>query len=271
MFLRASAWLLTFDGDDDAAAAAAAKVAADKAAADKAAAAAAAEGDQTFTQDEVNSFLAAEKRKDQERQRVLVSELEGLKRESNLTKKQRTDLEKRIEDLQNQYMTTEEKARQEAERKQKEYDGELKTALTERDDWQKKHSTLAISTDIAHAAVDHDAVDFEQIAALLSPKTKLVEKLDEEGQPTGSFEPKVSFDDVDKEKKPIILELTVNEAVGRMRELPKYANLFRTDKTGGLGSQGSAASGKKIDLAKIARENPTEYRRIRREQPELLG
>ena len=183
---------------------------------------------------------------------------------------EREELQQRIDDLQAQYMTTEEKARQEAARKEKEYSQELKNAVEARDTWQKKHARLVIDTEIASAAIEHDAVHFEQIAALLNPKAKLVEKLDEEGQPTGEFEPKVSFKDTDKDKKEIILELTIDEAVKRMRELPKYANLFHTAKKGGLGSSGSAGAGKKTDLARIAREDPKEYRRLRKERPDLF-
>lgn len=265
MFLRASAWQLAFEGDDDAAAAAA------KAAADAKAAAASDDDDKKFTQEEVNAFVATEKRKLQEKQRSLANELEGMKKEKNLTAKQKGELQQRIDDLQSQYLTTEEKARQDAERKQKEYDGALKTATTERDEWKMKHESLVIGTEIATASIEHDAIHFEQISALLSPRAKLTESLDEDGQPTGSFEPRISFPDTDKDGGDIVLELSINDAVKRMRELKKYQNLFHTDKKGGLGSTGSTPSGKKVDLAKIARTNPKEYRRLRKEQPELLG
>jgi len=95
----------------------------------------------------------------------------------------------------------------------------------------------------------------------------LVEKLDPEGQLTGEYVPQVSFDDFDKEKKPIILELSVDEAVARMRELPKHQNLFHTDKRGGLGERGSSSSpGKKVDMARLAREDQAAYRELRKKR-----
>ena len=269
MFLQARAWQLSFEGDDDAAAKAAAdaKTAADAKAADDAKN----DDDKKFNQDDLNRFLAEDKRKGQEKQRQLALELVEMKKQKNLTDKQKGDLQAQIDDLQKQYMTTEEQARQDADRKQKEYSGKLETATTERDEWKAKHEQLAISTEIAHAAFEHEAVELEQVEAILRPKTKLVEKLDDEGQPTGQFEPKVTFNDIGKDEKPIVLELTVNEAVKRMRELPKHGNLFRSPKKGGLGGSGSQGpSGKQIDIAKLARTDQAAYRKLRKEKPELF-
>jgi hypothetical protein len=114
------------------------------------------------------------------------------------------------------------------------------------------------------------AVSVEQIAAILTPKTKLVEKLDDGGRPTGTFEPRVKFADTDKNDKPIVLDITVPEAVKRMRELDRYANLFEETKKSGIGGSGSYKSGKTPDVAKIAANDPKEYRRLRKEKPELL-
>ena len=55
-----------------------------------------------------------------------------------------------------------------------------------------------------------------------------------------------------------------------MTELPRHGNLFQGGKTGGLG--GSGSSGKntgKIDLVKLAKD-PAQYRKLRKEQPELF-
>ena len=225
-----------------------------------------------FTQEEVNTFLASEKRKTQEKQRQLATELEELRKTAKLTNDEKTELSKRIEELQAQFMTKEEKARQEADRAKKEYDGKLDITTKERDEWKTKHEKLAIDTEIIRCATNSNppAWDHEQIAAILSSKTRLVEKLNEEGQPTGDYEPKVSFPDKDKNKKPIILELTIEEAVSRMTEIPKYGNLFKSDKKSGLGATGSVGKGNKINLVKLATENPAEYRKLRKEKPELF-
>lgn len=227
------------------------------------------DAEKQFTQEQVNTFVAEERRKMNVRQQKLASELEELKSTASLTKEEKEGLQQKIEELQTQYMTVEEKARQAADKASKKHSEELQTIVTERDTWKVKHEQLAISTEIAKTASEQKAISFEQIAALLAPKTKLTEQLDEEGKPTGSFIPKVMFPDKDKDDKPIILELTLPEAVKRMKELPQYGNLFEADKVGGLGGTGSVTSGKPLDIAKIAKD-PVAYRKLRKEQPELL-
>lgn len=261
-FLRATSQITAFDGDDAAKAAAAAEAKA-KADAEAAAKAAAEAGDKQFNQEQVNTFLAEEKRKHQAQLRKMATDLEELKKTTTLTTEQKEGLEQRIEELQTQYMTSEERARQAEEAAKKEYDEQVENLTKERNSWQVKHAALVIDTAITKAAADQKALFVEQITALLIPRTKLAEKLDDEGKSTGDYEPKVAFPDKDKDEKPIILELTVPEAVKRMKELEQYGNLFEGGKTGGLGGTGSTTSGKPIDLVKIATEDPEAYRKLR--------
>lgn len=263
MFLRSASQFVAFEDDAAAVAAAAA-----------AAAATGNEGEgeeETFTQDQVNTFIATERRKMQVQQQKLVVELETLKKNATLTKEEKETLEGRIEELQTQYMTAEEKARRANEQAEEKHKKQFDDLTTERDNWKNRHAKSVIDTAITRAASDNKAFYCEQISAILTPKTKLVEVLDESGKPTGEYEPKVAFPDKDKDDKPIILELTVIEAVKRMKELKQYGNLFEGTKVGGLGGTGSQTSGNTIDLAKIAREDPALYRKLRKEQPELFG
>jgi flagellar biosynthesis GTPase FlhF len=263
-YTRAPAYFLCFEDDPEAAAAA--KKAEEEAAAKKAAEDKKNADEKQFSQADLNRFLADEKRKEQEKQRKLANELDEMRKQKNLTTQQKDELKTRIEELQTQFMTEEEKARQNAERQQKEYANKLKETEEERDAWKKKHTRLAINTEIASASLKHGAIDYDQIEAIVSPKTKLVEVLDGDGQLTGETIPKVSFEDVDKDKKPIVLELTVDEAVGRMRELPKHKNLFQSQKRGGLGAGGSATPGKEVDMAKLARTDQAGYREARKKR-----
>lgn len=226
-------------------------------------------GEETFTQTQVNTFLAEEKRKQQKKQQELATELEQLKKNASLTIEEKKTLEKRIEELQNQYMTAEEKARHASEIVQKQAEEELKQLVEERDSWQQRHSYLLIDTEITKSAIENKAYHFEQIAALLRPNTKLVEQLGEDSKPTGEYIPRVRFQDTDKKGKPINLDLTVSEAVKRMTELPQYGNLFEGGKKGGAGGTGSETN-TKIDLARIAKDDPVQYRKLRKEQPELF-
>jgi len=253
MMLKSQPWLLAFDNDETFT-----QVQVDEMMKER------------FTQDQVNTFVAEEKRKTQERQKKLIDELKDAKKVSSITSEERSQLEQRIEDLNTASMTAEEKQNRATEKAKKEYDVRVENLSSERDVWQIKHAQLMIDTEITKAAASEKAMYTEQIAALLIPKTKLVESLDSDGKPSGAYAPKVSFPDTDKDDKPIVLELTVPEAVKRMKELPQYGNLFEGDKKGGVGGTGSL-KGKAIDLAKIAATDQAQYRKLRKEKPELFA
>ncbi len=268
-FLRATSQFVAFEDDPEAEAKAKAEAEAKakaEAEAAAAAAAAAANNDKMFNQEQVNTMMAEERRKQQDKQRVMVTELETLKKSTSLTKKEKETLEKRLEDLQTQHMTTEEKARRAEETAEKKRTEEVGVLTEERNSWQIKHAKLVINTAIVGAASDNKAIQHEQITALIGPKTKLVEKLDEDGKPTGDYEPRVAFPDKDKDDKPVILNLTVSDAVKRMKELEQYGNLFEGGKVGGLGGTGSQTMGGNIDITEIAKKDPAKYRELRKKR-----
>jgi len=224
-----------------------------------------------FTQDEVNAFLAKEKRKTQETQKQLADQLEEYKKVTQLSGEENVELEKRIEELQTKYMTVEERARQLKEKDEKKHGEEIDQLRKELGAWKQRYTSSTVENAITHAAVEHKAVVPGQIIAMLRSTTRLAEKLDSEDKPTGEFETRVMFADVDKDQKPVMLDLTVPEAVKRMTELEQFGNLFTDSKKGGLGGNNSPKKGGKIDLAKIAREDPAQYRKLRKEQPELFA
>jgi hypothetical protein len=124
------------------------------------------------------------------------------------------------------------------------------------------------------AAIEGEAFNANQIIGLLRPMTELRELKDEAGKITGE-KPMVDFPDVDeKTGKPINTLRTPGEAVKRMKELAEtYGNLFRANVVSGVG-QGAATGGVTpgstgyIDVESLS---PEQYRKIRSEQPELLG
>lgn len=251
-FSLATALLTCFDGDDD-----------PNAGGDDA-------GEKKFTQEDLNSAVANEKRQFKAKQLAMAQELTELKQSKSLTDEEKDKLQAKIEDLQAQYMTAEERARRATEEAEQKAKDVVNNLTTERDAWKAKHANLVVQTAIAHAADEHGAWKASQISAIVSPMTKLVEVLDDDGNPTGDLVPRVSFPDKNKSGEDIILELTVSDAVKRMRELPdQHGNLFRESKTSGMGQTGSTGGEKKVDINKVANDAAA-YRRLRAEKPELF-
>ncbi|MFA5758514.1 MAG: hypothetical protein WC942_03970 [Clostridia bacterium] len=225
----------------------------------------------TFTQEEVNSILAKEKRKTQEVQKQLLSQLEEAKNTAKLGTEERTNLEKKIEELQKVTMSAEERARQKEVKLQKQYEDQIAQISEEKENWKKRHTDLLISNSILRAASENKAVEPNQLLKMLKSDAKLVQKLDEDGQPINDFDVRMSLLDTDKNGKPIELDLTIGEAVKRMTELPQYGNLFEGGKSGGVGSSNiNGKNGARIDVAKLAQENPAAYRELRKSNPAAI-
>lgn len=248
--------LLAYEGEDDAA----------KAAAEAARLAAEAEANKnkktTFTQEDVNKFLAEEKRKAKAQSEKLAMELEALKGKANLSAQEREELEGRIEALRTDYMTKEELLKQEKEKESKKYKTELDAKTKEAEAWRNRFTQDRINRSITDAAVSEKAFSPKQIVAQLAANARLVEVLDDANKPTGDFVAKVKITDKDKDGKDITLDLTVHEAVKKMSEQEDFANLFQGKGTGGAGGQ-NRGGGRAPDAATLAGD-PAAYRAARK-------
>lgn len=197
----------------------------------------------TFTQEELNAILAKEKRSFQEERQKLMSELTTFKDKSTMTDQEKQELEARIEELQKATMTKEEIAKREQEKMKQAHENNLKALSDEANTWKNRYTKSTIERNILDAAIANDAFAPSQLVELIGNKSKLVPVLDEQGKPTGEFITKVSFEDVDKDQKPVTLEMTVPETIKRMKELPnRFGNLFKSGVVPGAGGSNNGAA-----------------------------
>jgi len=250
----------------DDAADAAAKAEADRLAAEKQAA----EG-KKFTQEEVNKFLAEDRRKAQKQREDLITQLSSLRETATLTEQQKKELEDRISNLQAEGQTKEQLQKGEIENLRKTLEKAQKDLGSERDAWRNRFTDAEITRAITDAAVEAGAFSPAQLVLLLKGNTRLVEALGEDGKPTGNLVPKITYEDVDKDNKPIKLDLAVSESMKRMVATPKkYGNLFKSTAAGGLG--GSNAGGSSgADDGKPPINDAAKYREFRKTHPEFVG
>jgi hypothetical protein len=220
------------------------------------------------TQDDLNKMMAENRRKLTQQNQELVKQLEELRNQSNLTQQQREELEQRINTLQEQFMTKEEIAKKESVKQSKAFEDEKKRIAQEANSWRERYTNETVRRSITDASVEGKAVSPEQIVAILGASSYLGEVLDAAGKPTGNYEPRVKFNDVDSEGKPVILELTPTQAVKRMKELPeKFGNLFVASGSGGVGGAGNASRGTPTTLDSL--KDLDSYKKFRSEHPDL--
>jgi len=219
-------------------------------------------------QQHVNSLLAAERRKLQAQNEKTVADLQKLQQEQGITSKKRDELQARINELQQQFMSKEEIAKQERERESKEYANELKKSQQETEHWKRQFQSTSVTRALQDAALEADAYSPGQIISMLGPNSRLVEELDAENKPTGRYAPRVRMEDTDANGNLVELDLTVKEAITKMKNTPeRFGNLFKSGVNGGLGRSGSEPGNrKKVDPKKMT---TAEFMEARKKDPSL--
>lgn len=224
-------------------------------------------GDVTFSeaqQAKVNKLLADERRKAQEANKQLVSELETRKQQQGLSEQEKQDLQKRIDDLTSTFTTKEEQAKTEIGKLQKKYDTDIKTKDEEAKAWRQRYENRLKTVDLRDAAHKAGAIRPEQVEKLLWDQTVVEEELDDAGKPTGEFVTKVNFVGKDKEGKPVKLKLSVPDAIKAMTEAPEeYGNLFESKAKGGVGQAPNQGGGTNGNIPNIENMTPQEWQTYR--------
>lgn len=261
--LRNEAFYTVYEGDPEAEA----KAAADKAAADKAAA----DADRVTSQDQLNAVLKREKEKFRSDRQALITQLEVIQNDAKTTAETKAALETQLEELRRQNMSSEERARLEKAKLEKDYTGKLTEKEAEANQWKQRHDALQTGYSITSAAAIHGVVatGVPFLESYLKPKSKLVEVVDAGGKGTGHFEAKVTLTVPDsKDGKSVDVEFGIADAVKQMKDMPEqFGFLFASSATAGLGA-GTGTAGKPINVAKMGMDR---YMEARKKNPASIG
>lgn len=229
----------------------------------------------TFTQDEVNRFLAEDRRKHQTALASVETKLQEALNDKTMTEATRKALEENLNAIQGQLRTKEQQLAHEKKQMEEAHGNEVTELKKKAGFWEGLYRESTVERSLQDAAVKGDAFNPEQIVVLLRPMTKLLEVVDEKtGKTTGKYKPMVEMNDVDpKTGEPVLMVRTPEEAVKRMKELPEtYGNLFKSGVVSGIGAGtatgGAPGGGSRVDVRKLT---PQQYREIRAKNPELLG
>jgi hypothetical protein len=179
-----------------------------------------------FTQDELNTILAENKLNLQKQLAETMSELENAKKGGN-TKA----LEGKIQELSDSLLTKEELAKKQLADAENAYKTQLETTTQQSQFWEKSFKSSLVETALSAAAAEHNAFSATQLGMLLAGQAKVVQKTDAKGNPLPEFEVKLPVNIDGK-----TVEVPAKEAIGKMRENPDFANLFRVKGTPGAGA-----------------------------------
>lgn len=211
----------------------------------------------TFTQAEVDKIIADRLKKNTDQNKSLAEQLEKAKQQAGLTQQEKDALQEQIESLQKTYLTKEELSKQEQEKLTKKQKEETESLAKDRDTWKNQYSSLFIKGEITDAAVKNKAFNVEQMVDYLSPRTKLEPEIGDDGKPTGNLVPMTTIVAPDKDGKNQTLQLSIQDAVKKMREIPeRFGNFFQAEGSGGTGTLNGSGSGGGSGEARFAKGAP---------------
>jgi len=222
-----------------------------------------------FSQSEVDSMMAADKRRHKERADKAVAELEKLKEALTLTQKDRESLEEQIENIRSQYKTEQELAHERAVQEKKNLENRVSQAEEFAQTWKQKFDSQLKNTQLLEAATSGGAFNPSQLVTLLSRDATVVEEI-VDGKPTGAYKTVVKFDTRNEEGEPVQLMLTPGDAVARMKkDVESFGNLFTANIKGGLG--GMRPQDEASEQVRAAEKNMGVYLEMRKKNPRALG
>jgi hypothetical protein len=223
-----------------------------------------------FTQAEVDKMMADHRQTLQKTNAELTTRLEQLQNTANLTKAEKEELAQTLETLNNQHKTAAQQQAEAADKAKKKYEADLAATSQDRDKYKTGYHTLIVTNSITAGAVKNNAADKtgKQLQLMLLPQAKVVDELDGEGKPTGHLVAKIGITYLDdKTKKPVSVELPVEEAIAKMATMDEYANLFMVDgKPGVGGSSGAGAKTGTNGTPDFSKMSALEYREWREKQ-----
>lgn len=187
-----------------------------------------------FSQADVNRMINQDKDKTKKDNARLLAELRSFQ-ERGFTQENLEALQGRITELENLGKTQEQIANERQQKLSKDYENKLTSKTQEAESWKNNYITYRLDSEIKSAAANKKARNADQVLAILKPNSSIREVLGDDKKPTGSFDTRVKWREVDKDGKPIELDLSITEAVDRMAESPDHANLFDSGTNGGLG------------------------------------
>jgi hypothetical protein len=221
-----------------------------------------------FTQDEVNKLMEDHRKNLQNQNKELITQLEELRNNNNLTAQEKENLQARIDTLSQQHLTKDQQNQEAYAKLQKKYESDTKNLKEAEATWKTRFEGVMVDNAIALGANQHNARSAKQLQMMFKNQAKVVEVVGDDGKPTGVWEARMPVEVTDpKTKQKATVELAVQDAIGKLREIDEFANLFNTDVKSGFGggnyNSGASGNGSTPDFSKMT---PDEYAEWRKKQ-----
>lgn len=224
-----------------------------------------------MTQKEIDAVVLKRTEKARKQGKDHLKRLEQLQKSLTLTEEQKESLEVEIDAMRKQVLTAEELRKREEKRAKDTYESRLVEAQEQAQTWKSKYNDLKINYEVTDSATKHGVLpqSLPFLSSFLRPQIKLAEQKDEETGNVDGYVAMVDFSDQGVDGRPIKTQMTVEDTIKRMKELPdQYGHLF-TAPPGGVGGSSGRPSGNGRTGFKSGM-SMAEYVKLRKENPDSL-
>ena len=209
----------------------------------------------SYSQDELERAVLAERKKAQEQTRVTIQSLEKLKESQSISEQEKQRLAQQIDDLNRTLLSKEELAKRDKEKLVIEHKNTLDSVTRERDTWKNRFEENQIVRAITDAAIQGEAFNPRLIVPLLKPNAALLEGTGPDGKPNGVFAVKIRLSEVDANGEEKVLSFSPEDAIKVMKDRPnEYGQLFKGNTNGGTGGGASTNNIGKLDPSKMSHD-----------------
>ena len=183
----------------------------------------------SFTQEQVNTMLANNKKTLQADLAKKTKDLQVAQSDVNLSQEEKDALAIRIDDLKSAMMTDKELAARDKKKAAGEYKVALEKSETEAKKWKGLHNSMMIETAITQASLleGQKAVSPSQLVSLFAQDATVVET-------DGKFSVQLAVGTVGEDGVAKILTLAPEAAIKEYATRPEYLNLFEDLSKDGL-------------------------------------
>lgn len=203
---------------------------------------------------------------------ALMKQFEAIQGRLNLSEKEKEEIAQSLEEVRTAGMTEKQKLEHQLGKLNEQFKTETTKWTQEAGTWKQRFEDQQLQVQVQDAVSANKGVDSEHFLALMRMwGTKVKETVIDE-KPTGRYEVRVTFPDTDKEGKPVLLDLTAEEAVKRMGEMKKHQHLFNHGQSEGTGLRTDQySSGKVGDLPDFSNMTMQQYDVWAKANPHLVG
>lgn len=189
----------------------------------------------TFTQEQVNTMLASNKKNLQAEVTKKTEALVTAQADVSLSQEQKDALQVRVEELEALTLTEKELSARDKKKVKAEYDSALGTSKEEATKWKALHNSMMIETAITQASLveGQKAITPSQLVALFARDATVVEK-------DGAFSVQIGVTTKGEDGQIKTLALDPVAAVKEYASRAEYFNLFEDPSKDGLGRKRQA-------------------------------